>query len=97
VDVNPSFKGDTDIIPTPPEQPALSNREKVIEGDVEIYWKKAQSVCVHYGARPAYVVSLNAESPATIIKQQASYGMFDHVALQSVLAALALVLQGTHD
>ena len=49
------------------------------------------------GAGPANVVSLNAQFAANVKEQQASYGMFDHVALQSVLATLALALQETHD
>ena len=92
-DINPSFKDDAHIIPTPPEEPALCNGEKAIEREVEIYRKKAQSVGVHHGVRPANVVSLNAQFAANVKEQQASYGMLDHVALQSVLAALALALQ----
>jgi hypothetical protein len=83
--INPSFKEDADIIPTSPEQPAFCNCEKAVERDVKIYRKNAQSVDVYNGANPANVVSLNAQFPANVKEQQAGYGMFDHVALQSVL------------
>ena len=40
-DIKPSFKDDTDIVPTPPRQSAFSNCEKVVERDVEVYRKEA--------------------------------------------------------
>jgi len=43
-DINPTFELDTNIVPTPPEQSASSNREKVVERDEEVYRKKAQSI-----------------------------------------------------
>ena len=82
---------------TPTEKSAFCNCEKAIEREVEIYRKKAQSVGVHHGVRPANVVSLNAQFAANVKEQQASDGMLDQVALQSVLAALAFALQETHD
>jgi hypothetical protein len=39
-DINPTFESDTHIVPTPPEQSAFSNCEKVVERDVEVYRKK---------------------------------------------------------
>ena len=95
-DIKPSFENDTNIVPTPPEQSAFSNCEKVVERGVEVYRKKAQSICMHYGVRSANVVSYNAQFPTAIKEQQAICGMFDHVlhSGQSV-AALALVLSGT--
>ena len=77
-DINPTFELDTNIVPTPPEQSASSNREKVVERDEEVYRKKAQSICMHYGVRSANVVSYNAEFSATIKEQQAICRMFDH-------------------
>ena len=43
-DIDPAFESDANIVPTPPEQSAFSNREKVVERDVEVYREKAQSV-----------------------------------------------------
>jgi hypothetical protein len=40
-DIKPSFKDDTNIVPTPPREPAFSDCEKVVEGDVEVDRKKA--------------------------------------------------------
>ena len=40
-DIKPSFKDDTNIVPTPPREPAFSDCEKVVERDVEVYRKKA--------------------------------------------------------
>jgi hypothetical protein len=40
-DIKPSFKDDTDIVPTPPRQSAFSNCEKVVERNVEMYGKEA--------------------------------------------------------
>jgi hypothetical protein len=80
-DIDPSFKGDTDIIPAPPEQPAFCNREKIIEREVEIYWKQTEFVCVYHGIGLAKFISPNAQFAANIEEQQTSYGMFDHVAL----------------
>jgi hypothetical protein len=40
-DIKPSFENDTNIVLMPPEESAFSNREKVIERDVEVYRKKA--------------------------------------------------------
>jgi hypothetical protein len=77
-DVKPSFEKDTNIVPTPPEQSAFSNCEKVVERGVEVYRKKAQSICMHYGVRSANVVSYDVQFPATIKEQQAICGMFDH-------------------
>ena len=77
-DINPTFELDTNIVPTPPEQSASSNREKVVERDEEVYRKKAQSICMHYGVRSANVVSYNAQFSATIKEQQAICRMFDH-------------------
>ena len=77
-DVDPAFESDADIVPTPPEQSTLSNREKVIERDEEVYRKKAQSICMYYGVRLADIVSHNAQFSATIKKQEPIYRMFDH-------------------
>jgi hypothetical protein len=43
-DVKPSFKDDTNIVPMPPRELASSNCEKVVERDVEVYRKKAESI-----------------------------------------------------
>jgi hypothetical protein len=94
-DIKPSFENDTNIVPTPPEQSAFSNCEKVVERDVEMYRKKAQSKCMHYGVRSANVVSYNAQFPAAIKEQQAICGMFDHVALQSVRGRAGFGTSGT--
>jgi hypothetical protein len=40
-DIKPSFKDDTNIVPTPPREPAFSDCEKVVERDVEVYRKEA--------------------------------------------------------
>jgi hypothetical protein len=77
-DINPSFENDTNIVPMPPEKSAFSNCEKVVERDVEVYRKKAQSICMHLGVRSANVVSYNAQFSATIKEQQAICKMFDH-------------------
>ena len=76
--INPSFERDANIVPIPPEQSAFSNCEKVVERDVEVYRKKAQSICMHLGVRSANVVSYNAQFSATIKEQQAICRMFDH-------------------
>ena len=77
---------------TPPSEAALSNCKKVIERDVEVYRKKAQSIGMHDGARSAYVVSHNGHFSAAIKEQQAIHGMFDHRQSNPYVAALALVL-----
>ena len=92
VDINPTFESDANIVPTPPEQSAFSNCEKVVERDVEVYRKKAQSICMHYRVRSADVVSYNAQFSATIKEQQAICRMFDHRQSNPYVAALALVL-----
>jgi hypothetical protein len=94
-DIKPSFENDTNIVPIPPEQSAFSNCEKVVERDVEVYRKKAQSICMHYGVRSANVVSYNAQFPATVKEQQAICGMFDHVALHSVRGRAGFGTSGT--
>ena len=43
-DIKPSFENDTNIVATPPPESALSNRVKIVERDVEIYRKQAQSI-----------------------------------------------------
>jgi hypothetical protein len=91
-DINPSFENDTNIVPIPPEQSAFSNCEKVVERDVEVYRKKAKSICVHLGVRSANVVSYNAQFSTTIKEQQAICRMFDHRQSNPYVAALALVL-----
>jgi hypothetical protein len=91
-DINPSFENDTNIVPIPPRESAFSNCEKVVERDVEVYRKKAQSICMHLGVRSANVVSYNAQFSATIKEQQAICGMFDHRQSNPYVAALALVL-----
>jgi hypothetical protein len=83
-DIKPSFKDDTNIVTMPPRESASSNCEKVVERDVEVYRKKAQLICMHYGVRSANVVSYNAQFAAAFKEQQAICGMVDHVALQSV-------------
>ena len=40
-DIKPSFKDDTNIVPTPPREPTFSDCEKVVERDVEVYRKEA--------------------------------------------------------
>ena len=40
-DIKPSFKDDTNIVPTPPRESASSNCEKIVERDVEVYRKEA--------------------------------------------------------
>ena len=40
-DIKPSFENDTKIVSMPPEEAAFSNREKVVERNVEVYRKKA--------------------------------------------------------
>ena len=77
-DIDPAFESDANIVPTPPEQSAFSNREKVVERDVEMYRKKAQSICMHLGVRSANVISYNAQFSPTIKEQQAIRRMFDH-------------------
>ena len=59
-DINPTLESDTNIVPIPPDQSAFSNCEKVVERDVEVYRKKAQSIRMYVGVRSANVVSLNA-------------------------------------
>ncbi|MGB9170198.1 MAG: hypothetical protein WCC35_01255, partial [Bradyrhizobium sp.] len=44
LDIKPSFKDDTNIVPIPPRESASSNCEKVVERDVEMYRKEAQSI-----------------------------------------------------
>ena len=92
-DIDPAFENDANIVPIPPEQSTLSNREKVIERDEEVYRKKAQSICMYYGVRLADIVSHNAQFSATIKKQQAICRMFDHRQSNPYVAALALVLE----
>jgi len=43
-DIKPSFKDGTNIVPMPPRELASSNCEKVVERDVEVYRKKAESI-----------------------------------------------------
>jgi hypothetical protein len=43
-DIKPSFENDTNVVATPPPESALSNRVKIVERDVEIYRKQAQSI-----------------------------------------------------
>ena len=43
-DIKPSFKDDTNIVPIPPLELASSNCEKVVERDVEVYRKEAESI-----------------------------------------------------
>jgi hypothetical protein len=76
----------------PPDEAGFSNCEEVIERDVEVYWKKAKSICMHYGVRSANVVSYNAQFSATFKEQQAIGGMFIHRQSNPYVAALALVL-----
>jgi hypothetical protein len=40
-DIKPSFKDNTNIVPTPPCKSAFSDREKAVERDVEVYRKEA--------------------------------------------------------
>ena len=87
-DIKPSFKDDTNIVPMPPRELASSNCEKVVERDVEVYRKKDESICMHYGVRSANVVSNNPQFSAAFKEQQAICGMFDHV--QSKVCARAL-------
>jgi hypothetical protein len=68
-DINPAFERNANIVPTPPEQSTLSNREKVIERDEEAYGKEAQPIGMYYGVRLADIVSHNAQFSATIKKQ----------------------------
>ena len=96
-DINPAFERNANIVPTPPEEPTLSNREKVIERDEEAYRKKAQSICVYYGVRLADIVSHNAQFSATIKEQQALSRMLDHRQSNPYVAALALVLEEARD
>jgi hypothetical protein len=42
--VNPSLDNDTNVILPPPSDAAFADRVKVVERDVEIHWKNAQSV-----------------------------------------------------
>jgi hypothetical protein len=90
-DINPTFEGDAHIVQMPPEQSAFSNGEKIIERDVEVYRKKAQSICMHPGIRSANVVSDNAQLSATIKEEQAVCRMFDHRQSNPYVAARALV------
>jgi len=48
---------------------------------------------MHYGVRPANVVSVNVQFSATIKEQQAICRMFDHRQSNPYVAALALVLE----
>ena len=91
-DINPSLENDANIVPKPPKKAAFCNCEKVVERDVEVYRKKAQSVCTHLGVRSAYVVSYNAQFSTTVKEQQAIRRMFDHRQSNPYVAALALVL-----
>jgi hypothetical protein len=43
-DIKPSFENDTNIVAIPPPESALSNRVIIVECDVEIYRKQAQSI-----------------------------------------------------
>ena len=69
VDIDPSFESDTHIVLMPPDQSASSNCVKVVECDVEVYRKKAQSICVNNGASLADVGSLDAQFWAAFKKQ----------------------------
>jgi hypothetical protein len=51
VDINPTFESDTKFVPTPPEQSAFSNCEKVVKRDVEVNREKAQSICMNLRVR----------------------------------------------
>jgi hypothetical protein len=77
-DINPTFESDANIVLISPEQSTLSNCEKVIERDEEVYREKAKSICMYYGVRLADIVSHNAQFSATIKKQEAIYRMLDH-------------------
>lgn len=44
MDINPSFENDSHVVPSPRNETAFANCEKVVERDVEIYRKKSQSV-----------------------------------------------------
>ena len=69
----------------PPEQSAFSNGEKIIECDVEVYRKKAQSICMHPGVRSANVVSDNAQLSATIKEEQADRQSDPYVAARALV------------
>ena len=58
---------------------AFPDRKKVVERDVEMCRKEAQSICMHYSVRLANVVSNNAQFSAAVKEQQAICWMFDHV------------------
>ena len=55
-DIKPSFKDDTEIVPTPPRQSAFSNCEKVVERDVKV---SKVSIDLGKGAVNALVLSNN--------------------------------------
>ena len=78
VDINPTFENDANIVPMPPDQSGFSNCEKVVERDVKVDRKKAQSICMHLGVRSANVVSYDALFSTTIEEQQSFSAMFDH-------------------
>jgi hypothetical protein len=44
IGINPSLENDTDVIPVSPSEAASANRQKVIEGYVELFRKNSQSV-----------------------------------------------------
>ncbi len=95
-DINPPFEFDTYIVPISPEQPASYNCEKVVERDVEVYRKKAQSIRMHLSVRSANVVSYNPQFSTTIKEQKTIGGMFVHVQSNRYVAALALALSEQH-
>ena len=78
VDINPTFESDTKFVPTPPEQSAFSNCEKVVKRDVEVNREKAQSICMNLRGRSGDVVSYNAPFSTTIKEQQSFCIMFYH-------------------
>jgi len=39
--ISSHLNDDTNIVPTPPREPAFSDCEKIVEGDVEVDRKKA--------------------------------------------------------
>jgi hypothetical protein len=93
-DIKPSFENDTNIVPPPPHEPTFPNRKKAVERDEEVYRKKPQSFCMHFGVCPAHAVGNDGQFSA-FKKQQAFGGMFGHVQSNQCGAALALVLSRT--
>jgi hypothetical protein len=41
IGIDPSFECDADFVPVAPNKAAFADGEKVIKGDVEIFWKKS--------------------------------------------------------